>query len=96
MDILTTGRTAAAKMRITKIAEQAKDLMKANLSKYFRSTNVEAFLVDYAKNYVENEKATVSEMLEALKLLQTEEVLVLYGQNKSNQHFKLQKEISNQ
>jgi DNA replication licensing factor MCM4 len=24
MDILTTGRTAAAKMRITKIAEQAK------------------------------------------------------------------------
>jgi hypothetical protein len=40
MDILTTGRTAAAKIRITKIAEQAKELMKANQQKYFRTTNV--------------------------------------------------------
>lgn len=34
-------------------------------------------------------------MLEALKLLQTEDILVLYGQNKANQNFKLQKEITN-
>ena len=35
------------------------------------------------------------EMLEALRLLQTEDVLVVYGQNKNNQMFKLQKEIGN-
>lgn len=63
MDILTTGRTAAAKMRIVKIAEQAKDLMKANLSKYFRSTSVENFLVEYGKNYADAEKVTMSELL---------------------------------
>ena len=40
MDIITTGRTAATKIRMTKIAEQAKELMKANLSRYSRSTNV--------------------------------------------------------
>lgn len=34
-------------------------------------------------------------MLEALKLLQTEDILVVFGQNKNNQLFKLQKELSN-
>jgi DNA replication licensing factor MCM4 len=95
MDIITTGRTAATKMRVNKIADQAKELMKANLSKYSRSTSVENFLVEYAKNYADTDKVTIPEMLEALRLLQTEDVLVVYGQNKNNQHFKLQKEISN-
>lgn len=95
MDILTTGRTAAAKIRITKIAEQAKELMKANQQKYFRTTNVQNFLVEYSKNYNDSEKVTVSQMLQALKLLNTEDVLVLYGQNKNNQSFKLQKEMAN-
>ncbi len=94
MDIITTGRTAATKMRIINIAEQAKELMKANLSKYQRSSSVENFLIEYAKNYTDIEKVTVAEMLEALKLLQTEDILVVYGQNKTNQHFKLQREIS--
>jgi DNA replicative helicase MCM subunit Mcm2 (Cdc46/Mcm family) len=41
MDIITTGRTAATKIRITRIADQTKELLKANLSKYSsRSTNV--------------------------------------------------------
>jgi len=40
MDIITTGRTAATKNRIMKVADQAKELMKANISKYSKSTNV--------------------------------------------------------
>lgn len=41
MDIITTGRTAATKFRISKIADQVKEILKANLSKYSsRSTNV--------------------------------------------------------
>ena len=95
MDIITTGRTAATKTRITKIAEQAKELMKANLSKYSRSTNIENFLAEYTKNYTDADKVTVGEMLEALRVLQTEDVLVVFGQNKNNQMFKLQKEIGN-
>jgi DNA replication licensing factor MCM4 len=95
MDIITTGRTAATKIRTGKIAEQAKELMKANLSKYLRSTSVETFLIEYGKHYVDVEKVTVGEMLEALRLLQTEDVLVVYGQNKNNQMFKLQKELGN-
>lgn len=72
MDIITTGRTAATKIRISRIAEQVKELLKANLSKYStRSTNVENFLVEYSKHYTETEKVTVAEMLEALRLLQT-------------------------
>ena len=94
MDIITTGRTAATKMRVGKIAEQAKQLMTANISKYSRSTNIENFLLEYGKHYIDTEKVTVSEMLEALRLLQTEDVLVIYGQNKNNQMFKLQKDFS--
>ena len=37
MDIITTGRTTATKIRISKIAEQSKEFMKANLSKYATS-----------------------------------------------------------
>ena len=95
MDIINTGRTAATKNRITKIAEQAKDFMKANHSKFTRGTNVENFLNDYSKTYHDSEVVTIAEMLEALRVLQTEDVLVVYGQNKNNQMFKLQKEISN-
>ena len=53
MDIITTGRTAATKNRIMKIADQAKELMKANISKYSKSTNVENFLNEYSKNYTD-------------------------------------------
>ena len=91
MDIITTGRTATTKIRLMKIADQAKELMKANVSKYSRQTSVENFLNEYSKNYTDVEKVTVSDMLEALRFLQTEDVLVVYGQNKSNQMFKLQK-----
>ena len=63
MDIITTGRTATTKIRLTKIAEQAKELMKANLSKYSRATSVENFLTEYSKNYTDVEKVTVSDML---------------------------------
>jgi DNA replication licensing factor MCM4 len=94
MDIITTGRTAATKQRVARIAEQVKELMRANQSKYSRSTNVEAFTADFSKHHSEEDKISVTEMLEALRLLQTEDILVLYGQNKNNQNFKLQKEIA--
>lgn len=34
------------------------------------------------------------ELVEALKFLQSEDILVVYGQNKNNQSFKLQKEMA--
>jgi hypothetical protein len=71
MDIITTGRTAATKQRVTQIALQVKELMRANQSKYSRSTSVEAFLTEFGKHHGETEKVTIAEMLEALKLLQT-------------------------
>lgn len=95
MDIITTGRTAATKQRISLIAGQVKELMRANQTKYSRSTNVETFLAEFVKHHTEPEKVTVAEMVEALKVLQTEDILVVFGQNKNNKSFKLQKDISN-
>lgn len=44
MDIITTGRTAATKQRISQIATEVKELMRANQSKYSKTTNIENFL----------------------------------------------------
>jgi DNA replication licensing factor MCM4 len=44
MDIITTGRTAATKQRVNIIAQKVKEIMRANQSKYSKSTNVEVFL----------------------------------------------------
>jgi hypothetical protein len=95
MDIITTGRTAATKQRISLIASQVKELMRANQAKYSRTTNVENFLTEFVKHHTEPEKVTVAEMVEALKVLQTEDVLVIFGQSRNNKSFKLQKDISN-
>ena len=93
MDIITTGRTAATKQRIARIAEQIKEILRANMTKYIKQTNVDAFLADFAKQHAEETKTTPPEMIEALRLLQTDDILVLYGQNKNNQSFKLQKNL---
>jgi DNA replication licensing factor MCM4 len=63
MDIITTGRTAATKQRISLIANQVKELMRANQSKYSRTTNMESFLSEFAKHYESQEKVTTAEML---------------------------------
>lgn len=63
------------------------------MSKYLKQTNVEAFLADFSKQHTEETKITSAEMMEALRLLQTDDILVLYGQNKNNQSFKLQKNL---
>lgn len=95
MDIITTGRTAATKQRVSRIAEKVREILRANQSKYSRSTNVETFLAEFVKQNGEEEKVSMLDMLEALRLLQTEDILVIYGQNKNSQNFKLQKDIGN-
>ncbi len=40
MDIITTGRTAATRQRVSTIATQIKEIMRANQSKYSKTTNV--------------------------------------------------------
>jgi len=63
MDIITTGRTNSSKIRITEIASHAKNLMKANISKYMKTQTVEIFLAEYHRHYNEAEKVTSAEML---------------------------------
>lgn len=94
MDIITTGRTAATKMRIGKIAEQARDLLRANFSKYLKSHTVENFLAEFTRHYSDADKVSLPEMHEAFRMLQSEDLLALYGGNRNNQQFKVQKEMN--
>ena len=40
MDIITTGRTAATRQRVSLVASQIKEILRANQSKYSRTTNL--------------------------------------------------------
>ena len=51
MGIITTGRTTSIKNKILRIASQAKDLLKANMSKYNRATLIDAFLSDFLRHH---------------------------------------------
>lgn len=70
--------------------------MKSNLNKYKKATTLEMFLPEIEKlmKPTDGEKITMIDLLEAMRMLQTEDIVVLFGQNKQNQQFKLQKEIS--
>lgn len=49
MDIITTGRTAATRQRMAMIAEQIKEILRANQAKYSKNTNIEGFYTDFSR-----------------------------------------------
>ena len=51
MDIITTGRTANSKQKVVDVAKRAHEFMKANFSKYVRTSYVESFLGEYKKHH---------------------------------------------
>jgi hypothetical protein len=69
-------------------------MLHANESKYRKSTFLEQFMEDYNK-HGSNAKMAVSrdEFLEAFKLLQTNDILAMFGPNKLNPQFKLQHSV---
>lgn len=51
MDIITTGRSTSTIQRIKDLAIQAKDLMKANSSKYSKATSIETFYAEFMRHH---------------------------------------------
>lgn len=62
--------------------------MLANEAKYRKTSSLERLLQEFGA--VEGGGVGREELLEGLKVLQSDELLVLFGQNKNNPQFKLQ------
>lgn len=94
LDIISTGRSSAIKHRIDEIAEFAKLMLLANESKYKKGCFLDQFVEDFNKNG-SNQKMNVTrdEFIEAFRLMQTTDLIALYGANKANPQFKLQHSI---
>jgi DNA replicative helicase MCM subunit Mcm2 (Cdc46/Mcm family) len=91
MDSITTGRSALARKRVEEIAHGMRQFLFANETKYRKQHTMEALVADF--NAFENNRkleVTRDEFFEAFKLLQSDELLVMYGQSKQNPHIKLQ------
>lgn len=69
-------------------------MLLANEAKYRRGAFLEQFMADF-NSHSGNQRMQVTreEFYEAFKLLQTNDVLALYGVNKANPQFKLQHSI---
>ena len=64
--------------------------MLSNEQKYKKDNALDKFMIEF--NSFENHKnleASREEVLEALKILETDELIGIYGQSRSNPHFKL-------
>jgi DNA replication licensing factor MCM4 len=91
MGIINTGRSTAIKHRIDEVAEFSKLMLLANEAKYRKSTFLEQFMEDFNRHPTNQKMAvTRDEFLEAFRLLQTNDLIAMFGANKANPQFKLQ------
>ena len=86
MDIITTGRSSAQRKRVMEISESMKKFIFSNESKYMKITKIDRFMPDFEAMHPLVD-AGREEVLEALKVLESFDILVLF---KDNKHFKLQ------
>jgi DNA replication licensing factor MCM4 len=91
MDIINTGRSDGIRKKTGELAEKMKEFMLANTAKYRKTNTVDKFIEEFG-SFGSNYRLEISkeQIIEAFKALQSDDVLSLFGQNKSNPQFKLQ------
>jgi hypothetical protein len=90
-DIISTGKSQASKQKMQLVAKKLSAMLTANESKYRKTTSLEQVEIDYNKIAGQDGEASRQEIYEALKLLETEDLLKLFGPNKAKPSFKLQR-----
>ncbi len=65
------------------------------MSKYKKNSTIEGMRLDVDRKLEIGEKTTDEEVLEALKILESEGIIVLFGPSKSRPNFRLGKDLHN-
>lgn len=95
MDVIVTGKTASSRRKANRIKEIAMDIIKANVSKYKKTATIDSLRIDVEKKLEIGERATDDEIIEALRILESEGIIILFGPNKSKPNFRLGKDLHN-
>ena len=95
MDVIVTGKTSSSRLKVRKIKEIAMEIIRANLGKYKKSSTIENIKADAERKMEIGEKISDEEMIEALRLLESEGFIVLFGPNKQRPNFRLAKDLHN-
>jgi|688.fasta_scaffold413525_2 DNA replication licensing factor MCM4 len=90
LDIISTGRSSSIKSKIRELSDHIQNLIEANDAKYRKAVYMEQLIEDLKEVGLMTTYSR-EEIKEALKMLQTNDVVAIFGQNKNNPQFKLQR-----
>ena len=90
MGIIATGKSSAMMKRIAEVSAKITELLSINESKYCSTTEIDKFEEDYRKMYkTQDPPATKDEIADALKSLESNNFIHLFGGSRGKRLFKL-------
>lgn len=95
MDVIVTGKTSSSRRKVNKIKEIAFEIFKANVGKYKKTSTIDNLKMDVDRKMDIGEKTADEEIVEALRVLETEGIIVLFGPSKQKPNFRLAKDLHN-
>ena len=95
MDVIVTGKTSSSRMKIKKIKEMAHEIIKANVGMFKKNSTIDSIRGDIERKMEVGEKITDEEMIEGLRILESEGIIVLFGGNRQRPNFRLAKDLHN-
>ena len=95
MDVIVTGKTTSSRMKIKKIKDIAHEIIKANVGMFKKNSTIESIKGDVERKMEIGEMITDEEMVEGLRVVESEGVIVLFGPNKMRPNFRLAKDLHN-
>ena len=94
MDILTTGKSSSAQRRVESIVAKLKEIFKANAGKYKKNSKVDDVREDLDRVWeAQAEAIRDEEVHEAMKVLQSEDLITLFGSANIKRNFRLVKNL---
>lgn len=90
LDAILIGKTAKSRERVNRLKGIIESILKANANTYKKTSSAEALMTEIERNWDRNDEVvTDKELQEALKMLESDGVLSLFGQYQSRPNFKL-------
>ena len=90
MDGILIGRTAKSQDKMQRLKTMIETILNANVYTFKKSSTMDALKKEIERNWDHNEEPVLNkEILQALKILETDGVIFLFGQYQHKPNFKL-------
>jgi DNA replication licensing factor MCM4 len=95
MDVIVTGKTSSSRNKAKKIKEIAHEIIKANVRMFKKNSTIDSIRGDVERKMEVGEKVSDEEMLDGLRILESEGIIVMFGGNKQRPNFRLARDLHN-